>query len=227
MKKIVALFLAVAVASACVAAPLDIKDLLNKVSGASDTTAVSNGQISTSDNGGGTSALGSFLGNLLGSGKIGVADLVGSWQYTSPAVTFKSDNLLKKAGGAAASAVVEEKLKEYYKKAGLDGMTLTVEADSTFTMKMKRVTVSGTIEKNADGNFQFNFKIGKKIPIGNMTAYISKAGDTVDITFDVSKLITLVDKIAAVSGNSTLSGISKLLNSYDGLCAGFTLKLVK
>lgn len=223
MKKISALFFAMAVAVTSVAAPLDIKDLLNKVSGTADTTAVEDGQSSAT----GGSGLGAFLGNLLGSGKIEVTDLVGSWQYSSPAVTFKSDNLLKKAGGAAASAVVEEKLKEYYKKAGIEGMTLTVEADSTFSMKLKRVTVSGTIEKNADGNFQFNFKIGKKIPIGNMTAYISKAGDTVDITFDVSKLITLVDKIAAVSGNSTLSGISKLLNSYDGLCAGFTLKRVK
>ena len=57
-----------------------------------------------------------------------------------------------------------------------------------------------------------------------MAAYISKAGNTVDITFDVSKLIVLVDKIATFSGNSTLTGISKLLNSYDGLCAGFTLR---
>lgn len=222
MRKILTLLLLIVATGCMTATPFDLKDLLNKgVAADSARTSSSPADTSSDKSLGG---LGSLLGNILGTGKIEVKDLVGTWDYSSPAVTFKSDNLLKKAGGAAASTVIEQKLKEYYKKAGIEGMTLTVEADSTFTMKLKRITVSGTIEKTADGNFRFNFKIGKKIPIGSMAAYISKAGNTVDITFDVSKLIVLVDKIAAFSGNSTLTGISKLLNSYDGLCAGFTLK---
>lgn len=221
MRKILTLLLLIVAAGCMTATPFDLKDLLNK-GAAADSASSSSQSDTTSDKGLGS--LGSLLGNILGTGNIEVKDLVGTWDYSSPAVTFKSDNLLKKAGGAAASTVIEQKLKEYYKKAGIDGMTLTIEADSTFTMKLKRITVSGTIEKTADGNFQFNFRIGKKIPIGSMAAYISKAGNTVDITFDVSKLIVLVDKIATFSGNSTLTGISKLLNSYDGLCAGFTLR---
>ena len=221
MRKILTLLLLIVAAGCMTATPFDLKDLLNK-GAAADSASSSSQADTTSDKGLGS--LGSLLGNILGTGNIEVKDLVGTWDYSSPAVTFKSDNLLKKAGEAAASTVIEQKLKEYYKKAGIDGMTLTIEADSTFTMKLKRITVSGTIEKTADGNFQFNFRIGKKIPIGSMAAYISKAGNTVDITFDVSKLIVLVDKIATFSGNSTLTGISKLLNSYDGLCAGFTLR---
>ena len=221
MRKILTLLLLIVAAGCMTATPFDLKDLLNK-GAAADSASSSSQADTTSDKGLGS--LGSLLGNILGTGNIEVKDLVGTWDYSSPAVTFKRDNLVKKAGGAAASTVIEQKLKEYYKKAGIDGMTLTIEADSTFTMKLKRITVSGTIEKTADGNFQFNFRIGKKIPIGSMAAYISKAGNTVDITFDVSKLIVLVDKIATFSGNSTLTGISKLLNSYDGLCAGFTLR---
>ncbi|MDE5836948.1 MAG: DUF4923 family protein, partial [Paramuribaculum sp.] len=60
-----------------------------------------------------------MLGSLLSSDKITVKSLTGTWKYSAPAVTFKSSNLLKKAGGAAASSAIESKLSPYYSKAGL------------------------------------------------------------------------------------------------------------
>ena len=40
--------------------------------------------------------LGSLLSNVLSNDKITTDDMVGIWQYSSPAVAFKSDDLLKK-----------------------------------------------------------------------------------------------------------------------------------
>lgn len=171
----------------------------------------------------GDSKVGSVVSNLLGTGKLTPADLQGTWNYSSPAVSFKSDNLLKKAGGAAASAAVEGKLKPYYAKAGLDKMVLTVQADSAFTMKFKRGSLSGTISTSTtEGMMTFHFKAAK-INIGSMDAAVSKAGNNLTVTFDVSKLMTLVNTIAKVSGNSTLKGLNSMLQSYDGIQAGFRL----
>ncbi|MDE5934938.1 MAG: DUF4923 family protein, partial [Muribaculaceae bacterium] len=41
------------------------------------------------------SKLGTVANNVLGSGKVTIADLEGNWTYVEPAVEFKSDNLLK------------------------------------------------------------------------------------------------------------------------------------
>ena len=46
---------------------------------------------------------------------------------------------------------------------------------------------------------------------------------TVTITFDISKLMKLINTAAKISGNSTISGLNKLLQSYDGMQAGFRL----
>lgn len=43
------------------------------------------------------------------------------------------------------------------------------------------------------------------------------------LTFDASKLIKLVNAVASVSGQSSLQAAAKMLNSYDGLYAGFEL----
>lgn len=167
------------------------------------------------------SGISSLLGNLLSSGDVTLQDLTGTWNYSSPAVSFQSENLLQKAGGAAAAGTIEEKLAPYYKIAGVNSMKLTIEADSTFTMALKRGTFSGNITKDEDGNYVFNFKVVKKINIGKMKTYITKSGNTANIMFDVSKLTTLISKAGSITGNSTVQGVSTLLNSYDGICAGF------
>ncbi|MDE7472563.1 MAG: DUF4923 family protein, partial [Muribaculaceae bacterium] len=69
----------------------------------------------------------------------------------------------------------------------------------------------------------FQFKALGKVNIGHATSVITKTGNNITVTFDASKLITLVSKIAAISGNSTVKSVSSLLESYDGLNAGFEL----
>lgn len=200
------------------AEPQDIKDALGKLLGGDKS------DDSSDEKGGG---LLDAIGGLFG-GKVKISDLNGTWKYPGPAVSFKSDNLLKKAGGAAASAVVENKLKPIYKTAGFDQMVFTVSSDSSFTMKVKLVTLKGTIStdvpKGSTATFMFNFKVAGKMSIGKMEAYVTKSGDKINLTFDVTKLMTLLSKAGSLTGNSSLKTLSKLLDSYDGMCAGFELK---
>lgn len=163
--------------------------------------------------------------NAVTNQKPSIKELEGTWRYSAPAVVFQSDNLLKKAGGMAASKTIEDKLAGVYSKSGITGMTITFNSDSTFVMNVKKVKAQGTISVKADGNYEFNFKALGKANIGKMTAYISRdASNQVSLTFDASKLITIVEKVAQFSNNSTLKAASSVLESYDGATLGFKIK---
>lgn len=175
--------------------------------------------------------LSGLLGNLISTDKVSVASLAGSWSYDKPAVTFKSDNLLKKAGGVAAATAAEEKLAPYYLKAGLDKLTFTVNSDSTFVMKVKTIKLNGKFEaadEDSKANMKMVFDLGPLKAISSLTAvdaYITASGsDRMGLTFDVSKLIVIIRTLSSISGNSTIKGISSLLEQYDGVTAGFELK---
>ncbi len=167
--------------------------------------------------------VGDVIQSFVSTADIEMKDLVGTWAYTAPAVSFKSDDLLKKAGGAAAASTVEDKLQTYYKMARIQSLKLTIGEDSTFTMKFNRVTLKGDITKDEEGNFFFNYKAAGKIKIGTIQTYLTKSGNTLNVVYDVSKLMTLIDKVGTYTGNSTVKGVSALLNGYDGITAGFKL----
>jgi hypothetical protein len=150
--------------------------------------------------------------------------MVGTWKYSSPAVSFQSENLLQKAGGSAAASVVENKLATYYKKFKLTNLKLVIDSDQNFTMTSGKITAKGTIEKGTtSGTIIFNFS-ASSFNIGSMTAYVTLSGSNLSVMFDVSKLQSLLSTMSSVTGNSTLSTVTSLLNSYDGICAGFKLK---
>ena len=178
-----------------------------------------------------TSPLGDLLGGVagalgLGQKDLSIENLTGTWNYSAPAVNFKSDNLLLKAGGAAASARVEDKLLPYYKKSGLTNLVLTIAPDSTFTMKARRITAKGHLTYNLEsGAMIFHFQAFKSINLGDMEGYIRLSGnDKMELTFDVSRLMTLLEKVGNLTGNSSIRAVSGLLNQYDGITAGFDLK---
>ena len=163
---------------------------------------------------------GSVVDNILKTDNLEVEDLEGTWKSSGPAVSFKSENVLEKAGGVAAATTIENKLAPYYKKAGLENVvfTFTKEGAVTVTLKNGR-TISGTVVKGeVEGTMVFTF--GKLNLLGNLTAYVSK-GTSLNIMFDADKLVKLVTAIANYSKNTTLTSVSTLLNSYDGVYAGF------
>lgn len=168
------------------------------------------------------------LGNMLSTDKLEVGQLKGDWKYSGPAVTFASDNFLKKAGGAAASTVITNKLESVYNKIGLNNMTISIDEAGAYVMKVKGVTLKGTItpleKEGSQANFEFSIQVASR-NVTKMNAYIEKnITGGLKMTFDVSKLITLLQTVSKIAGNSTLKTLSSTLSSYDGLCAGFELK---
>ena len=174
--------------------------------------------------GGNTSDLvGNLLEGVFTKTNLTVEDLVGEYKSQGPAVTFKSENFLQKAGGIAGAAAIESKLNPYYEKYGLNGMTLTVDENANFKMKVKGVTLSGTITKNeAEGTFNFNFKV-VGVNLGKFEAYIEKSGSNLNLMFDANKLKSLISTITKLTGNSMMSTVGSILDSYDGACIGFKM----
>lgn len=215
LKKI-ALILAVMACSANMTNAQSLSDILSKLGGSGSSTS-SSSQNSTS------STLGNLLEGIFSSSNITVADLTGNWTTKGPAVCFQGDNFLKKAGGVAAASALETKLQPYYTKYGLTGASLVINKDATFTLTIKKLKMSGTITEGSEkGVFVFNFKVVNKINIGKVNTYVQKTSKTMDVMFDATKLISIVNAVAKVSGISAAKTLSTLLNSYDGLCVGFS-----
>lgn len=176
-------------------------------------------------NGNGLSGIGNAVSSLLANKNFEVDDLVGSWTYTGPAVTLQSENALQKVGGAAAATALEGKLEPYYQRFGMTAMNLTVAEDHSFVMKLKKGQMKGTIEKDEEsGKLIFSFNALGKISLGKVSAEASKAGGVLILTFDMSKLVTIVEKVSKISGSTSAKSLSALLSSYDGLYAGFRMK---
>lgn len=225
MKNLTTLVAAALLAGTLNASAFDPKDILNGLRGNSgaDTTQTENSENNTS--GGILGALGSFINNAAANKKFSVDDLVGSWSYTSPAVSFQSSNALKKIGGAGAATAVEDKLKPYYERLGFNKSTLTVDSEHNFTLKMGVLTLKGKVEKDPQDNMLvFNFNAFNKIPLGKVKANATKAGSTLNLTFDATKMIQLLTKVSSVLNMSTLNTLTTLLNSYDGIYMGFKFK---
>lgn len=208
--------LSILVSALCVfgASAQSLKDLLKG--------AMSGGDSTETTGGGAGNILGNILGSVLGNDKVTPADLVGEWKYSAPAVTFESDNFLQKAGGAAAAGTIENKMATYYKRAGVDNLVFTVRDDSTFTMKFRRMSLGGNIRQGSEpGQLEFEFRALKSIKLGSYHGYAMLAGNKLSLTFDISKLMGILDKVASISGSSSLKTLNSLLQSYDGMRAGF------
>ena len=222
MKKLFSLAIAMLAASAISASAFDPKDLLNGLGGGSSDKSETTDSKSSS---GLLDALGGFVNNVTANSKFTVDDLVGSWSYTSPAVSFQSENALKNIGGAGAATAVESKLEPYYTKLGFNKTTLTVAEDHTFTLKMGVLTLKGTVEKESkDSELVFNFNAFGKISLGKVNAHATKSGSTLNLTFDATRMVQILTKVSSVLNSTAVNTLASLLNSYDGIYMGFKLK---
>lgn len=164
-----------------------------------------------------------IVGNLTADNDVDPSQLSGQWIYSEPAVDFASDNAVQKLGGAAAASTIEQKLEPYYEKAGLTNLNFTSDNEGNFTMQLRHGTLSGTIEKGEPGYLVFNFQAFNKIKIGKISARATLAANKLNLTFDVSGLIKIMKTVSQIAGNNTFQTLVKMLESYDGLYAGFKL----
>lgn len=174
--------------------------------------------------GGAGGALGNIVEGVFTKTDLTVEDIVGEWTATGSAVTFQSDNFLKKAGGSAAAGAVENQLDQYYSKFGLTGAVLTIENDSTFTLTIKKLPIKGTISVKSKGVFNFNFSAGGIMKLGSMAAYVEKTPTGINVMFDADKIKKIMTLAATISGSKMVSTADKLLKEYDGICIGFKMK---
>ncbi len=149
-------------------------------------------------------------------------DLTGTWTYSKPAVEFKSDNLLMKAGGTVASSTVESKLSEQLKKIGITSgkMAFTFNADSTFVTQVGKRTMNGTYSYDHSTK-QVTLTYLKLLSV---PAKVNCSSGAVDLLFNSDKLLKIMAFLGSKSSNATLSTISSIANKYDGMMLGFDLR---
>ena len=174
--------------------------------------------------GGAGGAIGNIVEGVFTKTDLTVEDIAGEWTSTGSAVTFQSDNFLKKAGGTAAAGAVENKLDEYYSKFGLTGAVLSIDKDGSFTLTIKKLPIKGTLEVVSKGVFKFNFSAGGMMKLGSMNAYVEKTPSGINVMFDADKIKKIMTLAATISGSKMVSTADKLLKEYDGICIGFKMK---
>lgn len=187
--------------------------------------------------------LGSILGSLTGSGSnsggnliTSITDLitgkaglttdkiVGTWNYTGSAITFKSStNALSNLAGSAATTAIEKKLDQYLSKVGISKglFGFTFNEDGTMSVNYGSRTFNGTWSLDADKSV-INMKVKSLI---NMKGYVAVQGNQMELQFDTSTMMKLIKSVCSVYNQGTLQTINSLLNQYDQMYSGF--KLVK
>ena len=156
--------------------------------------------------------------------------IVGTWTYGGPDCKFTSDNLLAKAGGEVAAKKVEEKMSGVLDMLGFkEGSSYTFNEDSTYTSTIGNRTTQGTYSYNPETKeLTMKTRLGIKT---NVTVSKGLTGDTMSLLFKADKLMSLAQNITGViagkSSNGAVSTATSLLNEYDGLQLGVSLKKQK
>ena len=168
----------------------------------------------------GSNALGGLLDLVVGSVKLSQADIIGTWNYVEPACAFTSENLLAKAGGSVAAKTVNEKLLPVYKSLHISsGNTqLTFNENGQFTGKIGGFPMSGTYTFDATNG------LVKMKSLTTFTAHLTRSTHGMNFTFESKKILTLLQTVSALSGNTSLSTIGDISKQFSGVRLGFAMK---
>lgn len=168
----------------------------------------------------GSNALGGLLDLVVGSVKLSQADIIGKWSYVEPACAFTSENLLAKAGGSVAAKTVNEKLLPVYKSLHISsGNTqLTFNENGQFTGKIGGFPMSGTYTFDAANG------LVKMKSLTTFTAHLTRSTHGMNFTFESKKILTLLQTVSALSGNTSLSTIGDISKQFSGVRLGFAMK---
>lgn len=168
----------------------------------------------------GSNALGGLLDLVVGSVKLSQADIIGKWSYVEPACAFTSENLLAKAGGSVAAKTVNEKLLPVYKSLHISsGNTqLTFNENGQFTGKIGGFPMSGTYTFDAANG------LVKMKSLTTFTAHLTRSTHGMNFTFESKKILTLLQTVSALSGNTSLSTIGDISKQFNGVRLGFAMR---
>lgn len=185
----------------------------------------------TSTSGSSANSTGGILGEILGAAtnaissviglnKLTKSKLVGTWKYDGPGCAFTSQNALAKVGGEIVATQIEEKLSAEYAKLGFkkSNTYITFNEDGTFSGKVDGKSLSGnwTFDENTQA-----LKLSGLLL--SLNGYATRNASGISILFESKKILTLLQTVAALSGNSTLSTIGDISKNYDGVRVGFDM----
>lgn len=196
----------------------------NNTSSTGSTVAGVLGGLLGAATGNGSSASGivnGILNNVIGTGTFKQADLCAStWKYSKPGCAFTSENLLAKAGGEIVANKIENQLSNYYKKVGFSGSNTYIKFNEDGTFESK---IDG---KSWKGTYTFDEKthaVHLKGLLLSASGFATKTTSGISLLFESKKLLTLIQTLTALSGNSTLSTIGNISKNYDGVRIGFEM----
>lgn len=148
--------------------------------------------------------------------------LQGDWKYNAPSVGVSGKNLLAVIAKPIAKGKLKKKLKNAYKKIGLDKARpqFVFNVDGTCSMKLMGASVKGTYNYNPTTE-KITFK-WHGVP---MNASLKRDGKKkLQLTFDADKLLNLMSLLGRFSDSSTIKALSTLLDNYEDVMVGFELK---
>ncbi len=168
------------------------------------------------------------VSSVIGVNTLTEENLVGTWKYSEPGAAFTSESTLAKAGGEVAASEVREKLAEPYQKAGITSSNtqFTFNDDGTFKASIAGKSFSGKYTYDASSS---ELKLTPssvilKVVGKNITGYATRSGVSgLSILFESKKILTIIQVLTSLSGNSTLSTIGSLSKNYDGVRVGFDM----
>ena len=159
--------------------------------------------------------------SVIGLDKVSAKGLIGTWSYLRPGCAFTSKNLLAKAGGEVAAAQIEEKVLPYYQQIGISSTNtyITFKEDGTFSSKIDGTPFNGKYTFD-----EASQKITLKGLLVSVNCYTKREISGISILFEANKLLTLLQTMSALSGNTDLQTIGDLSKQYDGVRVGFDMK---
>lgn len=179
--------------------------------------------LSSNNNSGNSSA--DILGNIIGSvtNRTNENTILGTWEYQEPAVQMESGNIIASAASGLANKQIESKLESYYKTIGITkgSFTITFNSDKSCNYTIKGKESSGTYEYDSSTN---KISIKSNGFLSLPSAYAKVSGQSLELTFETTSLLNMAQGVASASGNTTLSAISTLSKTYNGMKTGFNFK---
>lgn len=156
--------------------------------------------------------------SVIGAQKVTADNLIGSWRYSGPGCAFTSEKLLAQAGGEVVAAEIKTKIQPYYQQIGVNSQntTITFNQDGTFSASLR-----GT---NMNGKWTFDQSTCKVTLNGmllNINCYAKRNANGIALLFEAKKLLTVLQTMAAMSGNQSIQSVGEISKSYDGVRLGF------
>ena len=185
--------------------------------------AGSNSTMSSVLTSSGSSVLGTLLGTLLGN-TTNQNTLVGTWTYSGPKVTFKSENILAQLGSSVASNKIESTLGTQLQKLGFQAgkTSLTFDGEGNCQMVRSGKTYAGTYTYDTSTSVM---TIQGAFGVASIRPYVSVMGNEMYMLFEADQLLTVVSALA--SATSATSTLGSLLSNYSGLQLGWTMTRTK